>query len=69
LPADTRDFLRRYWATHKNPVLVFPPMGNGQIKGPVSISPLSKKGVQGAFLNFSRKTLLGHFLLYLVNFR
>ena len=33
LPAETLGLLRRYWATHKNPVLVFPALGRGQNRG------------------------------------
>jgi site-specific recombinase XerD len=41
--------LRKYWATHKNPTLIFPALGRGQNLGPVSKRPMSIEGVQGAF--------------------
>lgn len=49
LPVDTLALLRRYWVTHKNPVLIFPALGRGQNKGAVSHSPMSVESVQGAF--------------------
>lgn len=49
LPEDTLSLLRRYWVTHKNPVLIFPAVGRGQNKGPTSEVPMSIEGVQGAF--------------------
>lgn len=49
LPAATLALLRRYWVTHKNPVLIFPALGRGQNKGTVSKTPMSIESVQGAF--------------------
>ncbi len=49
LPVETLHLLRRYWATHKNPVLIFPALGRGQKKGAVSKTPMSIESVQGAF--------------------
>ncbi len=49
LPADTLGLLRRYWATHKNPVLIFPALRRGQNKGAVSKTPMAIDSVQGAF--------------------
>jgi site-specific recombinase XerD len=49
LPVATLGLLRRYWATHKNPVLIFPALGRGQNKGAVSKSPMAIDSVQGAF--------------------
>jgi len=49
LPQNTLQLLRKYWATHKNPVLIFPALGRGQNFGPTSKTPMSIEGVQGAF--------------------
>jgi integrase len=49
LPGATLGLLRRYWATHKNPVLIFPALGRGQNKGAVSKNPMAIDSVQGAF--------------------
>ena len=49
LPVATLEMLRRYWLTHKNPVLIFPAMGRGQNKGAVSKTPMAIESVQGAF--------------------
>lgn len=49
LPEYTYALLRRYWATHRNPKLIFPAVGRGQQKAPVSPEPMSIDGVQGAF--------------------
>ena len=49
LPVDTLGLLRRYWTTHKNPMLVFPALGRGQNKGALSKTPMAIESVQGAF--------------------
>ena len=49
LPKNTLLLMRKYWATHKNPVLIFPALGRGQNLGPTSKTPMSIEGVQGAF--------------------
>lgn len=49
IPRNTLQLLRKYWATHKNPVLIFPALGRGQNLGPTSKTPMSIEGVQGAF--------------------
>lgn len=49
LPVETLALLRRYWATHKNPTLIFPALGRGQKKGTVSKTPMAIDSVQGAF--------------------
>lgn len=50
LPQNTLYLLRHYWVTHKNPKLIFPAMGRGGSQAPVSETPMSIEGVQGAFL-------------------
>ncbi len=49
LPESTLILLRTYWSTHKNPVLLFPALGRGGTKGPISKKPMSKSSVQAAF--------------------
>lgn len=49
LPRATYHLLREYWLTHRNKELIFPAVGRGHNKGPVSKIPMSIEGVQGAF--------------------
>jgi integrase/recombinase XerD len=49
LPQNTLQLLRRYWRTHKNPMLIFPALGRGHNKGPSSKIPMAIESVQGAF--------------------
>lgn len=49
LPDDTYQLLRRYWATHRNPVLIFPALGRGANHGPTATIPMAIDSVQGAF--------------------
>ena len=49
LPQVTYQLLRKYWLTHRNQRLIFPAVGRGHNKGPVSKVPMSIEGVQGAF--------------------
>ncbi len=49
LPKDILQLLRRYWTSHKNPLLIFPALGRGQNLGPTSKTPMSIESVQGAF--------------------
>lgn len=49
LPEATYRLIRRYWATHRNPRFIFPAVGRGGIKGPVSTKPMSIEALQGAF--------------------
>ena len=49
LPEYTYALLRRYWVTHRNPKLIFPAVGRGRQKAPISKEPMSIDGVQGAF--------------------
>jgi site-specific recombinase XerD len=49
IPEATLDLLRRYWATHRNPKLIFPAVGRTRNQGPVSKIPMSIEGVQGGF--------------------
>lgn len=48
LPQDTLRLLRRYWVTHKNPVLIFPARGRGGNEGPTAKNPMAIQSVQGA---------------------
>lgn len=49
LPQRTLQLLRQYWATHRNPVLLFPAEGRDHIDLARSTEPISKSSVQDAF--------------------
>lgn len=48
LPAETLTLLRKYWATHRNPVLIFPALGRSGKGAPDSTTPMAIDSVQGA---------------------
>ncbi len=48
LPARTLTTLREYWATHKNPRLLFPAIGRNRQGAPTATEPMNKASVQGA---------------------
>ena len=49
LPQRTLTLLRQYWRTHRNPVLLFPSPGHGEVPLPTSTAPLHHSSVQDAF--------------------
>jgi integrase/recombinase XerD len=49
LPERTLALLRQYWATHRNPVLLFPSPGHGEVPLATSTEPMHKSSVQDAF--------------------
>jgi integrase len=49
LPQRTLELLRDYWATHRNPALIFPAEGRGHIDLSKATEPMSKSSVQDAF--------------------
>ncbi len=49
LPQRTLALLRAYWKTHRNPVLLFPSPGHGEIPLARSTEPIHKSSVQDAF--------------------
>lgn len=49
LPDETVQLLRRYWLTHRNPVLIFPAVGRGHQQASTSTHPMAISSVQGAF--------------------
>ena len=49
LPQPTLLLLRQYWASHRNPLLIFPAPGRGQIHLSTSIRPMPKSSLQMAF--------------------
>jgi len=49
LPHATLDLLRRYWATHRNPRLLFPALGRNGKGAKDAPTPMAKSSVQGAF--------------------
>jgi integrase len=46
LPNATRDVLRRFWQTHRNPVLLFPNRHRGRAGARSALTPLDAGGVQ-----------------------
>ncbi len=48
LPESTLALLRAYWATHRNPKLIFPALGRNGKGGPTATIPMKKSSVQGA---------------------
>jgi site-specific recombinase XerD len=48
IPVATLKRLRRYWRTHRNPLLLFPARGRGGDKAPTTQSPMHYSSVQGA---------------------
>ena len=49
LPQRTLQLLRQYWTTHRNPLLLFPSPGHGEVPLATSTEPLHKSSVQDAF--------------------
>lgn len=49
LPPRTLELLRQYWQTHRNPVLLFPSPGHGEVPLRTSTEPMHKSSVQDAF--------------------
>lgn len=56
LPDRTLDLLRKQWATHHNPVLIFPVPGRGGIGMPKATEPMPKSSLQIAFKNALRES-------------
>jgi integrase/recombinase XerD len=49
LPERTLQLLRGYWITHRNPLLLFPSPGHGDIPLSTSTEPMARSSVQDAF--------------------
>lgn len=49
LPGSTLGLLRKYWATHRHPRLLFPAVGRGHHAAPLATTPMATSSVQGAF--------------------
>ena len=49
LPQSTLHLLRRYWATHRHPHLLFPALGRSGRAATQAQTPMAKSSVQGAF--------------------
>lgn len=49
LPQSTLHLLRRYWATHRHPHLIFPARGRNGKGAKQALTPMAKSSVQGAF--------------------
>lgn len=48
LPESTYNILRKHWADHRNPRLIFPAWGRNGKSAPTSQAPMAKASVQGA---------------------
>jgi site-specific recombinase XerD len=48
LSEETLFLLRKYWATHRNPVLIFPALGRGHNQASASKNPMATDSVRGA---------------------
>ena len=48
LPRSTYEMLRKHWAAHRNPRLIFPAWGRDGKSAPTALSPMAKSSVQGA---------------------
>ena len=48
LPANTLDVLRRFWAVHRNPTLMFPSRQHGLKSASSATTPMDQSGVQQA---------------------
>jgi site-specific recombinase XerD len=55
LPERTLDILRIFYKTHRNPTLLFPAPGRGQIHMPTTDKPMPKASIQIAFKEACRK--------------
>ncbi|CAN2040800.1 hypothetical protein GMMP15_2010035 [Candidatus Magnetomoraceae bacterium gMMP-15] len=49
LPHENLILLRKYWVTHRNPILIFPALGRSSKMGPIAKKPMAIDSVQGAF--------------------
>src|SRR6266704_6169499 len=49
LPQRTLALLRQYWATHRNPLLLFPSPGHGEVPLATATEPMHKSSLQDAF--------------------
>jgi integrase/recombinase XerD len=49
LPERTLALLRQYWLTHRNPTLLFPSPGHGEVPLATATEPMHKSSVQDAF--------------------
>jgi integrase/recombinase XerD len=49
LPERTLQLLRHYWTTHRNPLLLFPSPGHGEVPLATATAPMHKSSVQDAF--------------------
>lgn len=54
LPEEAYNLLRTYWATHRNPKLIFPACGRGGAKGATATVPMTSNTVQGALNRYAK---------------
>lgn len=58
LPAKTLAVLRDYWATHRNPVWLFPAQARNRQRAATATQPMTKSGVQAALRHGVRQLKL-----------
>jgi len=56
LPEHTLFLLRTYYNTHKNPTLLFPALGQGHNRSPISTEPMSTAAVRGALATARKRS-------------
>ena len=54
LPVNTLQVLRRFWATHRNPALLFPNRHGGLNKSHLATTPLDRGGIQATLHQVTR---------------
>lgn len=54
LPENTLQVLRRFWATHRNPTLLFPNRRGGLEQSHIATTPLDRGGIQAALHQVTR---------------
>ena len=50
IPSQCLNSLRRYWSTHRNPILIFPARGRSGREAPEATNTMNRSSVQGAFI-------------------
>jgi site-specific recombinase XerD len=56
LPESTYELLKNFYRTHKNPTLLFPALGRGHNRGPISTEPMSIAAVRGALAEARKRS-------------
>jgi site-specific recombinase XerD len=59
LPTSTLHLLRRYWTTHRHPLLLFPAEANNHQESPIAKTTMRTSTVQGAMKKITRQINFG----------